>query len=322
MKPQQVGLLALGATLAGGLAYRMTQQPLQIPDPAPLPRPVAAQSADAPGVRVTKPSPLVAPAERIAPPVAANVVAVETAPTPVYQAAPADRATSRVANVSAHTTRVLAPHPTKPVIIATVKTAPPATTAPEPATPAKVPPTQWLPGKYEEPSPDAAPKQPPAESAAEQSGPAAPSTLSPVEPPADVPNSALPRRVTLQTGMSIAVRLDESLSSSGMQSGDVFQASLAEPLIVDRLVIAERGARVAGRVVDSGRGLISLGLTAVFTSDGQRVSLLTDPWTRESSHDDNFFTAIFRRPAVVRSGSILHFRLSNRITVTEQLAAR
>jgi hypothetical protein len=117
--------------------------------------------------------------------------------------------------------------------------------------------------------------------------------------------------------MTVAVRLEETLSSNGAQPGDNFQASLAEPLVVDRLVIAERGARAIGRIVESERGVLTLALSAVFTSDGQRVAVLTDPWIRQT--EPSFF---FRRPANISTGTVVHFRLSNRVTITEQLAAR
>ncbi len=65
-------------------------------------------------------------------------------------------------------------------------------------------------------------------------------------PPAPEPEPlplAAPRRATVRTGTTIAVRLDESLSSDRKLPGDTFSASLAEPVVADGLVIAERGAR-------------------------------------------------------------------------------
>ena len=69
--------------------------------------------------------------------------------------------------------------------------------------------------------------------------------------------------------------------------GDTFDASLAEPLIVDGLVIAERGARAGGRIVDAqkagrlgGASLVELELTSLITADGQKIAVSTDPWTK------------------------------------------
>jgi hypothetical protein len=88
--------------------------------------------------------------------------------------------------------------------------------------------------------------------------------------------------------MTFKVRLDQSLSTERDFAGDRFQASLAEPFVVDGLVIAERGARVTGRVVESrnagrlsGMSAIRLAVTTLYTSDGQKVAISTDPWAKQ-----------------------------------------
>lgn len=85
--------------------------------------------------------------------------------------------------------------------------------------------------------------------------------------------------------MTIPARLIESVSSDRSQPGDTFNASLAEPLVVDGLVIAERGARITGCIVDAQKGgrlggaaSLQLGLVSIETSDGQRVAISTEPW--------------------------------------------
>ena len=285
MKPLHTGLLIAGATLAGALAFKMTQQPL-IPDPPPLAR-LNAPPAPLPVIpSQPKPSPLTAPAAKIA----AAPPSAEAAPAPVYQ----------------EPARVLAKQQPAPAPKLIAKLTPPA----------KVPPTQWAPTKYQSPASDN-PKPEAAKSEPVPEQPQAQVAAAPEPAPAPEPSPApapTPRQVTLRTGMTVAVRLDETLSSSGAASGDSFQASLAEPLVVDGLVIAERGARAVGRIVETDRGMISLALASVYTSDGQRVALLTDPWTRQS--EPSFF---FRRAANVPTGTVIHFRLSNRVTVTEQL---
>jgi hypothetical protein len=131
--------------------------------------------------------------------------------------------------------------------------------------------------------------------------------------------------------MTVVVRLQESLSSDRANPGDMFEATLAEPLVVDDLVIAERGARATGRVVDAQRGArlwspsaLELALISVFTSDGQRVGLPTDPWVKQADRADDPLGAIFLRPKAARVllAAIIRFRLSSRVTVTEQIAAR
>lgn len=150
----------------------------------------------------------------------------------------------------------------KPISIAQAKPAP------------QVKPTQWTPGRYE------ASAQP----VAIRPVAAKPEAPRP-EPPR--PEANTPRHVTLQPGMTIPVRLDQLLT------GDSFQASLAEPLTVDGLVIAEKGARVNVRP----------GLANLMTSDGQRVAISTDPWTK---------------PAQPGAGAVIRFRVASRTTITER----
>ena len=110
------------------------------------------------------------------------------------------------------------------------------------------------------------------------------------KPEAAKPDANLPRHVTLQPGMTIPVRLDQSLTA------DSFQASLAEPLAVDGLVIAEKGARVNVRP----------GLASLTTSDGQRIAISTDPWTK---------------PAEPSAGTVIRFRVASRLTIIERQIA-
>jgi len=293
MKPLHIGLLAVGATLAGGLAFEMTQLPAipvavtPGPQPAADMAPAVSRNSDsavplkAPGaivVRQAKPSPIPKPA----PPQVAE------APAPVYapEAKPA-------------------PRQARPVLLAK-------------ASLPKAAPTQWAPLPYQTPTTPKAvlpPQTVTAESAA---------------PPTPTP-AAEPRHVTLQTGMTVAVRLEESLSAERAAVGDMFEAVLAEPLVVDNLVIAERGARASGRVVEAQKGgrlgnpsVIELALTSVDTSDGQHLALNSDPWVKQAERADDPIGAIFGRPkpANVPAASVIRFRLSSRVTVTEQLASR
>lgn len=93
-----------------------------------------------------------------------------------------------------------------------------------------------------------------------------------------------PRQVTIPAGMTVQIRLNESLTSDRGAPGDTFDASLAEPLIIDGLAIAERGARAGGRIVDvqkaGGTSSVALELTNLVTADGQKIAISTDPWTR------------------------------------------
>lgn len=96
-----------------------------------------------------------------------------------------------------------------------------------------------------------------------------------------------PPSVTLSAGTLIPVRLVDGLSSERNASGDTFQATLERELVADGFVIAERGARVDGRVVNSSRGTktggratLDIELTRLYTSDGQQVAIHTESFQK------------------------------------------
>jgi hypothetical protein len=73
--------------------------------------------------------------------------------------------------------------------------------------------------------------------------------------------------------------------------GDTFTGTLDKELVVDGFVIAERGARVDGRVVSADRGgkvkgtaALSVELTRLRTSDGQTVAISTDSFERQAEN--------------------------------------
>jgi hypothetical protein len=102
--------------------------------------------------------------------------------------------------------------------------------------------------------------------------------------------------VTLNAGILIPVRLVDGLSTERNTPGDLFTATLDKELVVDGLVIAERGARVEGRVVSSDRGgrlngvaSMTVELARLRLSDGQWVSLPTESFERraDTTHRDD-----------------------------------
>ena len=221
--------------------------------------------------------------------------------------------------------RAPAPLP-KPVAVAQVQTPAPAQTpaAPAPVEAAPAPVETAKPSPVEPPKhvarhreasrpkpvskPASAPvvearNEPPAQVAAQAPVPAqpAPSVAPPArpepEPPAPAPEPPPPpNRVTLNAGMLIPVRLVDGLSSERNMPGDLFTATLDKELVVDGFVIAERGARVEGRVVASDRGgkvkgvaALAVELTRIHTSDGQTVAVQTDSFERHAdvSHQED-----------------------------------
>jgi hypothetical protein len=131
-----------------------------------------------------------------------------------------------------------------------------------------------------DPEPQAAPQPAPQEVAAAAPPPAR--APDPPPPPVEkVPEP--PHTVTIAEGTLLSVRLNDKLTTQKNQTGDVFSATLDQPLVVDGFVIAERGARVDGRVVQAeqagrvkGVALLSLELTRIATADGHKIDLHTE----------------------------------------------
>ncbi|PWU03001.1 MAG: hypothetical protein C5B51_19855 [Terriglobia bacterium] len=129
------------------------------------------------------------------------------------------------------------------------------------------------------PAPQPAPQPVP------EPAPPAPREPENVTPPPPPP----PRQVTLNAGMLLPVRLIDGLTSERNNPGDTFNGTLDQPLVIEGLVIAERGARVEGRVVSADRGgkvsglaALSVELTRIHLSDGQTISVRTDSFQRQA----------------------------------------
>ena len=111
----------------------------------------------------------------------------------------------------------------------------------------------------------------------------------PATPAAPLPPPP-PNKVTLNAGTPIPVRLIDGLSSERNKPGDAFTATLDKELVVDGFVIAERGARVEGRVVAADRGgkvkgvaALAVELTRIHMSDGQIVAVATDSFEKHAA---------------------------------------
>lgn len=86
--------------------------------------------------------------------------------------------------------------------------------------------------------------------------------------------------LTMRSGTILTVRLNQPLSSDHNQVGDVFSASLDQPVTVLGIVVAQRGQTVVGHVVEAkkaGRvhGVSRLGITLTDLTlvDGQTVAI-------------------------------------------------
>jgi hypothetical protein len=93
------------------------------------------------------------------------------------------------------------------------------------------------------------------------------------------PAYGLPPEVTVKPGTYLTVHINQMLSSDHNQPGDTFIGSLAQPLVVDGIVVANRNQLVYGRVAEAQRAhsnspsRLGLELTSVTLADGGQVPI-------------------------------------------------
>jgi hypothetical protein len=123
--------------------------------------------------------------------------------------------------------------------------------------------------------------------------PASPQAAAPPEdiPPAEpMPEGRVPHTVTIAAGTMLPVRIGETISAAHNQAGDGFLATLDRPLVVDGFIIAERGSRLEGRVVEAepaGRAKsashLGIELVKLSTADGQHIQIRTQAYKKEAA---------------------------------------
>jgi hypothetical protein len=111
---------------------------------------------------------------------------------------------------------------------------------------------------------------------------ARPDDTLPPPPTTEPPAGTLPPRLVIPGGKFLTVRVNQPLSTDHNQAGDFFSATLAEPLVVDGIVVAQAGQTLNGRVsqVDKGgrvSGVAKLGLelTQLTAVDGSQYPIQT-----------------------------------------------
>lgn len=112
-------------------------------------------------------------------------------------------------------------------------------------------------------------------------------------PPGQVPPSAarpVPPVLAIAPGTFLTIRVNQELSSDRNQQGDAFSAVLVKPVVVDGVVVADRGQVIQGRVSDAqkagrGKGTSRLGLelTDMTLVDGHQVPVRTQLVSRNGS---------------------------------------
>jgi hypothetical protein len=108
------------------------------------------------------------------------------------------------------------------------------------------------------------------------------------QPPAASYNRGpIPAKLTIKPGTYITVRLNQGLSSDRNQTGDGFAATLAKPVIVDGVVVADRGQTIGGKVTEAkkagrveGVSRLAVQLTDLTLLDGQPVPIQTQLFSK------------------------------------------
>jgi hypothetical protein len=268
MKPLHVGILVIVAAVGGGLFTKwqtsrnvapIAVRPMSPAPPAASEKPVAMQPATP-----TQPA-----AEQ---PLAAQIVV-----RPAETTAPARRLQqARPSALSEEMPHRRKSRPVQPRMVAQSVTPHPPEVNVAPQAPAQVePPAHAEPPRAEPLQPEPAPAE------------AAPAVNAPPASPAPAAAPEPPVQVTLRAGILLSARTVEGLSSERNQVGDTFTATLEQPLSVDGWVIAERGARLEGKIVQSQRAGrvrrpsdLAIELTQLVTSDGQRVAIETETFEK------------------------------------------
>ena len=118
-----------------------------------------------------------------------------------------------------------------------------------------------------------------------------PNAAPPPNAPSNYPQDmGIPPRLMIKAGTYITVRVNQPLSSDHNQPGDAFQASLARPIVVDGIVVAQTGQTLGGRVAEAqkagrvtGVSRLGLQLTDLMLVDGQQVPIQSQLITRNGS---------------------------------------
>ena len=89
-----------------------------------------------------------------------------------------------------------------------------------------------------------------------------------------------PAELTIKPGTFITVRIAQGLSSDRNREGDVFTATLAEPIVVNGVVVANRNQTIVGRVTEAkkagrveGTSRLGLQLTGLTLADGTQANI-------------------------------------------------
>jgi hypothetical protein len=100
----------------------------------------------------------------------------------------------------------------------------------------------------------------------------------------------VPAKLTIKAGTFVTVRLNEILNSDRSQVGDAFTATLTKPIVVNGVVVAQRGQNVTGRVTEAKKSghfgatsRLGVQLIELPVVDGQQMPIQSELITRNGT---------------------------------------
>ena len=103
------------------------------------------------------------------------------------------------------------------------------------------------------------------------------------------PAYGLPPELTLHPGTFVTIRTNQPLSSDHNQQGDTFSGTLLQPVVVDGVVVAQRGETVYGVVAEAQKSRggnssrLALELTSLTLADGLQIPIRSQLVARQGS---------------------------------------
>jgi hypothetical protein len=129
----------------------------------------------------------------------------------------------------------------------------------------------------------------------------APQDQTPVAPPPDqqipqtvapaqtTPAYGIPPTLTLKGGTYVTIRTNQFLSTDRNQPGDAFSGTLVQPVVVDGIVVADRGQTVYGRISELQKhhvdkpSRLGLQITGITLVDGTQAPVQSQLVSREGT---------------------------------------
>ncbi|HUB83491.1 MAG TPA: hypothetical protein VMB03_32050 [Bryobacteraceae bacterium] len=136
----------------------------------------------------------------------------------------------------------------------------------------------------QDPAQDQSAQQYPPPAPRDAYGQAQPSANRP--PAAQRPAYGIPAELTLKAGTFFTMRINQKLADNKNSVGDTFSGTLTQPVVVNGILLAPRGAMVYGRVAEADKikGMHRLGIevTGIVLSDGSQAAVHTELMSRQS----------------------------------------